>query len=229
MPALDEHLNGLWYVLRSGAAWRALPDVFGKWGAIHQYFNRLSHAGFFDWLHEKLVLGSDAEVVFGDSTCCKVHQHASGGQGHKQECIGKTRGGLNTKVHAVCDGLLRLAAKLVITAGNVSDFPAAPQLHASLRNCVVVEDKGFDSKAVRADLRSRGCEPCIPSRKNTRRPEPYNEYLYKARHCIENLFQKMKRFRRIATRYEKTSRMFIAMLLVSVSAIYERNGFLQPM
>jgi transposase len=95
-------------------------------------------------------------------------------------------------------------------------------LTADLHDCVVTGDKGFDSRQHRNDLRSRGCEPCIPSRKNTKCPEPYDETLYRARHCIENLFQRLKVYRRVATRYEKTSRMFLALVLCSVAATYNQ-------
>ena len=226
---LDGHLNGLWYLLRNGCAWRALPDEFGNWFTIYQYFNRLSLHGFFDWLHEELLLGKDAGVVFEDSTHCKVHQHANGSKDRAQEAVGRSRGGLNTKIHAVCDALLRLAGKLVLTPGNVSDHTAAPELTADLHDCVVAGDKGFESRKHRADLRSRGCEPCIPSRSHTKCPEPYDEMLYRARHCIENLFQRLKVYRRVATRYEKTSRMFLALVLCSVAATYEQFHLWGPM
>ena len=227
--ALDTHLNGLWYLLLNGCAWRALPDDFGSWFTVYQYFNRLSLGGFFDWLHEQLLLGKDAEVVCEDSTHCKVHQHANGAKDRAGEAVGRSRGGLNTKIHAVCDALLRLAAKLVLTGGHVSDHTAAPALTATLHDCAVLGDKGYDSRKHRAELRRRGCEPCIPSRRNTRAPEPYDESLYRARHCIENLFQRIKVFRRVATRYEKTKRMFLALLLCCVAATYEKYQLWGPM
>ena len=96
-------------------------------------------------------------------------------------------------------------------------------------DCAVVGDKGYDRKRNREQLRSQGCDPCIPSRRNTKIPEQYNEDLYKARHCIENLFQRIKVFRRVATRYEKSKRMFLAMIVFSVSAVYERDGLSDPM
>lgn len=226
---LDEHLNALCYFLRNGGAWRALPGEFGNWFTIFQYFNRLSLAGFFDWLHEKLLLGDEAEVVFEDSTHCKVHQHANGSKDRAAEAVGRSRGGLNTKIHAVCDTLMRLAAKLILTGGNVSDHTAAPELTAELHDCVVGADKGYDSGKHRKDLRSRGCEPCIPSRSNVKDPEPYDEMLYRARHCIENFFQRLKVYRRVATRYEKTARMFLALTLCAVAATYEQFSLWGPM
>jgi len=226
---LDEHLNALWYLARNGCAWRALPAEFGNWFTIFQYFNRLSTDGFFDWLHDRLLLGAHEEVAFVDSTHCKVHQHANGAKDRAAEAVGTSRGGLNTKIHAACDALLRLCTPMVLTPGNVSDYTAAPEVSGGLRDCAVVEDKVYDSKENRRRLRAQGCEPCIPSRKNTKEPEPYDEHLYRSRHCIENLFQRIKAFRRVATRYEKTKRMFLAMLVFSVSATYEQFGLWNPM
>ena len=111
----------------------------------------------------------------------------------------------------------------------MSDHTTAPVLVEDLQDCAVVGDKGFDSKKHRDDLRSRGCEPCIPARENTKQPEPYDEVLYRSRHCIENLFQRIKVFRRVSTRYEKTSRMFLAFLLLSIAAIYSRDELWTPM
>lgn len=135
---------------------------------MFQFFNRLSLAGFFDFLHERLVCGNEAEAVFFDSTHCKVHQHANGMNGAEDQAIGKSRGGLNTKIHAAADVLGRLAAKLILTPGNVSDHTAAPELTKDLKNTAAVADKGYDKKALREALRSQGCEPCIPCRSHVK-------------------------------------------------------------
>jgi transposase len=205
-----------------------LPDCFGNWFTVFAYFNRLSHAGFFDWLHERLILGADEEAVFADSTHTKVHQHANGATERAAQAVGTSRGGLNTKIHAVSDALMRLAAKIRLTPGNVSDFTAAPELTGELRDCAVVEDKGYDSRQNRDTLRAQGCEPCIPSRSHNKAPEPYDNHLYRSRHCIENFFQRIKVFRRVATRYEKTCRMYLAAILLAVSATYEQFGLWEP-
>lgn len=168
-------------------------------------------------------------MAYPDSTHTKVHQHANGGRGQKAEAIGSSRGGLNTKIHAVSDALLRLAAKIRLTPGNVSDHTVAPELTGELSDCAVVEDKGYDSRKNRAALRAQGCEPCIPSRRTTKNPEPYDEQLYRSRHCIENFFQRIKVFRRVATRYEKTCRMYLAAILIAVSATYEKFNLWNPL
>ena len=213
----------------NGPAWRALPDEFGKWGTIYQFLNRLSLSGFFDFLEKRLVCGNQSEAVFYDSTHHKVHQHANGPQGVEDKAVGTSRGGRNTKVHMVVDAMGRLAARIVLTAGNVSDHKAAPLLTAGLKDTAAVADKGYDSKKHRNQLRSQGCEPCIPSRSHVKKPEPYDKALYRTRHCIENKFQRIKVFRRVVSRYEKTARMFRMFLISSISATYEKDCLWLPM
>jgi hypothetical protein len=62
---------------------------------------------FFDWLYEQLLPGKDAEVVFEDSTHCKVHQRTNSSNDLAAQAVDRSRGRLNTKIHAVCDALLR--------------------------------------------------------------------------------------------------------------------------
>lgn len=225
----NTHFDAIWYILRNGGAWRALPSEFGKWGTVFQFWNRLSKAGFTDFVHEIMICGDEAEAVFFDSTHCKVHQHANDAGTDEERGVGTSRGGLNTKIHAVVDVRGRLAAKLIFTPGNVSDFTVAPALTCDLKDVFGVGDKGYDSKTIREDLRSRGCEPCIPSRKNTKVPETYNETLYRSRHCVENVWQRVKVFRRVASRYEKTLRMFELFVILAVATVYERDDLWIPM
>ena len=221
VAATDEHFNALCYLLRNGCAWRALPSDFGPWPAIHQFFNRLSKDGYFEFLQNQLITGHATEAAFMDSTHCKVHQHSNGPGSPEDQAIGKSRGGLNTKIHLLVDVLGRLAAPVVVaTAGNVSDIAVAPVLLEDLEDTAVVGDKGNDSRERRDTLRGQDCEPCIPARSNVRNPEPYDSALYRARHAVENVFQRMKVFRRLASRFEKTKRMFFAFVCCTLAAIY---------
>jgi transposase len=229
VAALNEHLNALWYIMLNGPAWRALPSEFGNWGAIYQYFNRLSLAGFFEFLEQKMICGDKAEAVFKDSTHHKVHQHANGCGRHQDQAIGRSRGGLNTKLHLLVDACGRLAGKIILTSGDVSDHTVAPELTEKLEDTASVGDKGYDSKKLREQLRSQGCEPCIPARSNVKNPESYDKGLYRTRHCVENKFQRLKVFRRVASRYEKTKRMFYMFVIVAFSVTYEKDNLWPPL
>ncbi len=177
-----------------------MPSEFGKWGTIYQYFNRLSLAGFFSFLEQRLICGNEAEAVLYDSTHHKVHQHANGQGTAEDQSIGKSRGGLNTKLHMAIDALGSLAAGIILTPGNISDQTVAPELTADLRDTTGVGDKGYDNKKHHDQLRRQGREPCIPARSSVKNPETYVEVPYRTRHCIENKFQRPKVFRRVANR-----------------------------
>ncbi|RYD87084.1 MAG: IS5/IS1182 family transposase, partial [Sphingobacteriales bacterium] len=96
----------------------------------------------------------------------------------------------------------------------------APKLLENLEDTAVVGDKGYDSRPPREKIRARDCGPCIPARKNVRDPEPYDAALYWTRHAVENVFQRLKVFRRLASRFEKTKRMFFGFIRCALAAIY---------
>jgi len=221
MAIWERHLNAIWYILLNGIAWRALTSEFGKWGTIFQFFNRLSLDGFFEFLEQTMITGDGSEAVFFDSTHAKVHQHAYGAGPVEDEDIGTSRGGRNTKLHMAVDILGRLAAPIILTPANESDIAVAPELTAAVKDVAVVGDKAYDSKKFRKQLREQGCEPCIPCRSNVKNPEPYDKILYRSRHSIENVFQRIKVYRRVNTRFEKTSRNYFAFVILSLSAAYQ--------
>lgn len=76
----------------------------------------------------------------------------------------------------------------------------------------VIGDKGYDSKPFIATIEQAGAQAVIPPRENRREPRDYDRHLYRERHLIECLFNRLKQFRRIATRYEKLARNFLSML-----------------
>ena len=76
----------------------------------------------------------------------------------------------------------------------------------------VIADKGYDADYVVEDIESRGAQAVIPPRSNRKQLRDYDKYLYKERNLVERFFNKLKHFRRIATRYEKTSRNYLAMV-----------------
>jgi len=86
---------------------------------------------------------------------------------------------------------------------------------------VVIGDKGYDAdKRVRAVLAAAGKTAVIPPRRNRKSPSSYDKELYKKRHLIENFFSRLKDFRAIATRYEKTARNFLAGVYLAAAIIW---------
>jgi transposase len=81
----------------------------------------------------------------------------------------------------------------------------------------LVGDKGYDSDAIRAELRGVGIEPVIPSRRNRRQPAEFDRYAYRDRNRIERMFNKLKNWRRVAMRYDKSAASFLA--FISIAAV----------
>ena len=123
--------------------------------------------------------------------------------------MGKSRGGLSTKIHAAVDGVGN-PVRLLLTAGQVSEHTQAEALIAGFSAGFVLADKGYDSDAFVEAIKGSGATPVIPPRSNriTRR----DKEIYKERNLVERLFQKLKEHRRVATRYERLAVNYMTML-----------------
>lgn len=131
--------------------------------------------------------------------------------------MGKSRGGLSTKIHAAVDALGN-PIRLLLTPGQASEYGQAEALIEGFALEAVLADKGYDSDAFVEVIQRRGAEAIIPSKKNRLNPRSLDRHLYKARNLVERFFQKLKQFRRIATRYERLARNYQSMLSL-VSAV----------
>ena len=138
-----------------------------------------------------------------------MHQAPKGGS----EAIGKSRGGASTKLHATVDGHGN-PVRLKLTEGQVHDVTQAIAMLQD-EGVQVLADKAYDSDTLREHLDKLGCESVIPSKKNRLEARPIDTHTYKSRHLVENFFAKLKHFRRVATRYEKTARNYLAMVHVA--------------
>jgi transposase len=148
-----------------------------------------------------------------DCTHIKVHQDASNAAGGAAaQAIGMTKGGPNTKLAVVVDGLGR-ATGLSLVPGNRNDLRAIATLVEKLANCWVVGDRGFDAGTFRRELLAANAKPCIPPRSSSKIKYYYSELLYAHRHIVENFFARIKRMRRIGTRYEKLSETFLGFII----------------
>ncbi|VAV88503.1 Mobile element protein [hydrothermal vent metagenome] len=127
--------------------------------------------------------------------------------------IGCSRGGRTSKVHAVVDEKGQLV-QVVITGGQVHDSQAIPALlEGGLNNpLAIVADKAYGSASIRQRIADEGALAVIPSKSNAKNPIPHDKNLYAMRNIVERFFCKMKDMRRLATRFEKLSRNFLAMV-----------------
>jgi len=118
---------------------------------------------------------------------------------------------LSTKIHAVVDALGN-PLRWILTGGEVADITQAHTLIAGLRPQVVVGDRGYDADALVAQINAAGAAAVIPPRSNRREQRAYDRHVYKDRNLVERFFNRLKQFRRIATRYEKLALSFISLL-----------------
>jgi transposase len=134
--------------------------------------------------------------------------------------IGLSRGGQNTKIHAVVDALSN-PIKLYLTPGNVNDNVVAIDVleGVTLTGSVVLGDKAFGTVKIREYIESQGAAYCIPPKSNAVEPWECDFHHYKERHVVECFFNKLKQFRAIATRYDKLSRNFLSFAFLASTMI----------
>jgi len=126
-------------------------------------------------------------------------------------------------LHAVCDGEGR-PVRLLLTEGQQSDHKGAATLLPDLPPASeLIGDKGYDSDAFRVAQIERGITPCIPPRTKRKSPASYCKTLYKQRHKVENLFAKLKDWRRIAMRYDRCAHTFFSAICLAATIIFWIN------
>lgn len=137
----------------------------------------------------------------------------------QEQAIGKSRGGLSTKIHAAVDALGN-PVRLLLTAGQRSEYIQAEALIAGFEAGYVLADRGYDSDAFVSAITESRAIPVIPPKINRTVPREFDRSLYKERNRVERFFQKLKHFRRIATRYERLARNYQAMLSLVSTVIW---------
>jgi transposase len=136
-------------------------------------------------------------------------------RGQHRQALGRSRGGFSTKIHLKTD-LDGNPLDFHLIAGEVSDstqFETSLDIGPEIRPRIAITDKGYDSQANRAAARARGITPVIPRRENSKqRGRFFPKRLYKLRARIEQAIGKLKRFKRVAMRCEKTDISYSAII-----------------
>ena len=147
---------------------------------------------------------------------------AKGGQG---EALGRSRGGLSTKIHLVADAQGR-PVRFALTGGQRADVSQAIPLLTGIEAGAVIADKGYEGNRVLSFIRDQGAEVVIPPKSNRIQrirpcdPWEYDRELYRQRNLIERAFNKLKQWRRIATRYDRKRMYFLSALHLVSSVIW---------
>ena len=206
-------IEAVWYMARSGCQWRLLPSVYGSWRAVHMRFKSWAKKGIWADLFAQVQVDADMEAAMIDATIVRAHACSAGyGKGSQnQEALGRSKGGFTTKIHALVDAIGN-PLKFILTPGQRHDITQADSLVASLDNTMLLADKGYDSNALVAQLKGQKCIAVIPSKKNRKHKRDYDEHVYKERHLIECFFGKIKHFRRVFSRFDKTAIVFMSFL-----------------
>ncbi len=211
--SLRRFIEGVWYIVRTGCQWRLLPKHYGNWRSVHMRFKSWSDKSIWGDLLNLVIDNPDMESVMIDATIVRAHACSAGYKKDSQdrECLGRSKGGFTTKIHAIVDALGN-PLKFILTPGQRNDITQAEFLIKDFKNTAVIADKGYDSNSLIDRIEVNQSAAVIPPKKNRKTQREYDVYLYKERHLIECFFGKIKHFRRIFSRFDKTAQSFMGFL-----------------
>jgi transposase len=172
-----------------------------------------------------LAENADFEWLQIDATIIRAHKHTAGAPlikgGSASQGLGRSKGGYSTKLHAVTDGL-GLPIPFLAGPGQVNDMKQAGDLIAGFHPNNVMADRAYDADSLTDAILDASAEPVIPPRRHRRCQHYYDKDLYKARNQIERFSGKLKKFRHIATRYDKLLQNFLGFVKIAAIAIWLR-------
>jgi transposase len=208
---LKNFVEAVWWMASAGAQWRKLESTYGNWNSIFKRFDRWSKKGIWNKLLNFCIQDPDMEYIMIDATIVRAHACAAGYGKQDEQGLGRSRGGFSSKIHAKVDALGN-PLEFIITAGQRAEVKFADQLLDDVFDAHVLGDRAFDANSVRQTIKNNNCVAVIPPRSNRLEPAYYDEHIYKERHAIECFFGKIKHFRRIFSRYDKSMLNFVSFL-----------------
>jgi transposase len=212
-------MEAVLWIARTSSPWRDLPSLFGHWNSVFKRFRDWVKAGVFARMFEAASDEPDLEYAMVDATIVRVHRHGQGARGGTQsQAIGKSRGGLTTKILALTDALGNLI-RFVLLPGQRHDTVGVAMLISGIAFGGLIGDKAFDANWLIAELNQRRTRIVISQMPQRKEPLAIDREVYKWRHLIENFFGKLKEFKRISMRSDKTDTSFIAMIHLAAAVV----------
>ena len=214
VPRVDDRrvISGIVHVLKSGCRWKDAPDCYGPRKTLYNRFVRWAAKGVWtDVFHALASAGGPPAAVLIDSSVVKAHRCAAGGKGGAppgDRALARRTNNQDPRP----DGL-RLPA-----AGVPADRRQRGRLHGR-RRVAGAYAPDLDP-AGRQGLLDRGATPVIPNNPTRKRKHPFDRKAYRLRNVVERTFCRLKDWRRIATRYDKTARNFLAAVTIASIVSY---------
>lgn len=201
---LRRFIEAIYFIARSGCQWRLLPNTYGHWRAIHRRYFRWAQLNIWQQLMEYMA-DPDLQEVMMDGTIVRANACAAGYKKGQDEAegLGRSVGGFSCKIHALVDAL-GLPIKFIFTAGQQHDSVQAAKLIEDLPPTNILADKAYDSQTFVDEAKNKQHEVTIPSRSNSKNPREYDNHIYKERCLVECFFSKIKYFRRVFSRFDKS-------------------------
>ena len=171
---------------------------------------------------DAVAAAHDAAVQMIDTSVVRVHQHGACIAGNREQHMGRSRGGLTSKIHAVVDAD-GLPVGLGLTPGEAHDNRLCSVLLTGLhQGTMLLADRGYDADWIRDFASQNGAWANIPPKRNRKEPICFSPYLYRARNLIERFFNKIKQCRRVATRYDKLAANYLAFVKLASIRLWLR-------
>ena len=216
-------VEGVYWIMRTGAPWRDLPEKFGKWNSVFSRFANWSDKDVWEQMHEHFIDEPDMEWLLIDSTVTRAHPCAAGAP-HKQggqaaQALGKSVGGFSTKIHVTVDALGN-PLRLILTGGQANDAPQGINLLKGFDFEAAMADRAYDTNDIVNFILENEAQVVIPSKKNRTVQRDTDWFLYKERHLVECFIGRIKHYRRIFTRYEKYATRYMAFLSFASALIW---------
>ena len=232
-------INGILWVLRTGAPWEELPRRYGKHKTVSSRYYRWCKSGVWDRVFAELQAQAESDgnldwtLHFVDSTIIRAHQHAAGAKGSdaESEALGRSQGGFSTKLNVRAEGSGKpmtfvlqpgqrhesLAFEPLMEQGAVKSPSRGRPRRRPRRVC---GDKAYSNRRIRRWLRRHDIRVTIPRKRDERRRGQFDKALYKLRARVEQLINRLKQFRRIATRYEKRAENYLGMVTLGAILLW---------